>query len=1116
VPDVAELQVVIGADTRGFDAGIKHVQEASKGLGDSVSKGIGMGVGIAALEKGMQAFALGFGAAKGAIIDLNSSLEQSKIAFTTMLGSAEKADDFLASLAKFAAETPFEFPDLVQASKRMFAFGFAAKDVVPLLTAVGDAVAAVGGGADVIDGVTTALGQMQAKGKVSAEEMNQLAERGIPAWDMLAKKMGVSVAQAMDASAKGQVKAATMLAAFQEGAAARFGGMMQKQSKTWQGALSTISDSLNMAMAKAFRPFFDLLSHGAVLVAGFLSEQSFTSWADAVAVSMGDLIGQLSSLVFYVGAVLDDGDTMNDWLSHLPGPIQGVVHAFGELTVWLSDKLQPAWQWVLDHSDGIKAAFAGAAAALATLAAAGAVVPIITAVGSAILALLSPIALVAAAGAALALAWQNNWFGIRQTTATVVDYLVTTVWPGLQVAMATVATMVGWLVTTVWPGLQVAMATVATWIATTLVPTFELVTSWLFEKVGATLTWLTTTAWPTVQTAMATVASWALGTLVPALTGVWSWLSEKVGAALTWLTTTGWPLLGAAANKVQNWIKDSLIPTLTDWYTWFDQKLSPIYTWFTTVGWPKLQEAGQLVAAWITGPLATALKSWYEWLQDRLSPIFQWFTTTGWPTLQSAGQTVVNWIVGPLTDALRGWYEWLQDRLSPVFDWFTTTGWPSFQTAGAYVWTWLTTNMIPAWEALWRQMQQNAQPAAEWWIDHGFPSLTGGLQTMAPEVATGAQFWNDFTAALAKTDAAEHWVAILENFSRLGKYLIENIKLGDWFNDITNGAAAATGWVDYIAEAVNWILKTIHTWSDAFPGQRNLPDVTEPPTPPSGGGGGGGGGGGTLPEPPGRVTAPAPSPIPAPTPPPVAPPSNPPPVAPAPIPPPGSGLPQVGVVPQWGSYIVAASQLTGTPQSVIAAIMDIETGGHPPWESPMNRDSQGRPIGRAQGLMQVMPFHFGQTLGPDGEATADQKAYMQEPTRNVNKGAGILASNFAAHGSWRQAAGYYFGIGTDVGGQTTTGYIAQFLSANAKYGGTNIPKLARGGWAGLSGPELALLGERGPEYVVPNAAIRRSGGYLPQQTVKIDVAIGGRLAEEIYVTGRDLAIRRGRAPAGAA
>lgn len=85
-----------------------------------------------------------------------------------------------------------------------------------------------------------------------------------------------------------------------------------------------------------------------------------------------------------------------------------------------------------------------------------------------------------------------------------------------------------------------------------------------------------------------------------------------------------------------------------------------------------------------------------------------------------------------------------------------------------------------------------------------------------------------------------------------------------------------------------------------------------------------------------------------------------------------------------------------------------------------------------------------------------------------------------------------------------------FWKANQHY--------AAGGWAGLHGPELAWLGERGPEYVVPNSALRGGGGSdAGMQSVSMPIVIGDRVIEELWITGRDLAIRRGRVPgAGAA
>jgi len=75
-----------------------------------------------------------------------------------------------------------------------------------------------------------------------------------------------------------------------------------------------------------------------------------------------------------------------------------------------------------------------------------------------------------------------------------------------------------------------------------------------------------------------------------------------------------------------------------------------------------------------------------------------------------------------------------------------------------------------------------------------------------------------------------------------------------------------------------------------------------------------------------------------------------------------------------------------------------------------------------------------------------------------------------------------------------------------------IPGHAAGGWVGLNGPELGVLGERGPEYVIPNHQLR--GGSGGMQTIRLDVAIGGKVARQVVIEGYDLAVRQGWTPGG--
>ena len=242
---IADLLVKIGADTsdlrKELNATKRQIKSAFGSEGLDVSKKSlailgGIGAGLAALGV--------------ASVKAGASLQSTKTAFTNMLGSAEKAQDFLGKMQDFAAKTPFEFSQVSQAAQKFIAFGFSAEQVIPTLTAVGDAAAGVGLGAEGINRITLALGQMAAKSKVQAGEMMQLTETGIPAWKMLADQIGVSVPEAMSMVSKGAIDAATGITALVSGMEQSFGGMMDQQSQTISGTWSTLMDGLEQSAAQ--------------------------------------------------------------------------------------------------------------------------------------------------------------------------------------------------------------------------------------------------------------------------------------------------------------------------------------------------------------------------------------------------------------------------------------------------------------------------------------------------------------------------------------------------------------------------------------------------------------------------------------------------------------------------------------------------------------------------------------------------------------------------------------------------------------------------------------------------------------------------------------------------
>lgn len=235
-----ELFVKLGADTQDYDRKLTKASNQLRSLGEQFSA---VGSRLTA------AITLPLAGVAGSALLAAGKIEQTSVAFTTMMKSADEAQKHLAQLKDFAAKTPFQFVELTDASRRMQALGFAARDVVPMLTTIGNAVSALGGGAELLNRVTMALGQMQAKGKVSGEEMKQLAEAGISAWDALAKKLNVDVATAMKLVEARAVDASVGISAVMEAMRSRFAGGMEAQSKTLIGMWSNVKDAIMFTLA---------------------------------------------------------------------------------------------------------------------------------------------------------------------------------------------------------------------------------------------------------------------------------------------------------------------------------------------------------------------------------------------------------------------------------------------------------------------------------------------------------------------------------------------------------------------------------------------------------------------------------------------------------------------------------------------------------------------------------------------------------------------------------------------------------------------------------------------------------------------------------------------------
>lgn len=133
-----------------------------------------------------------YGIFKGAKtgLDWANSAEQVKVSLETMTGSAEKAKMVMDGIKKWGATTPFLIPGLNEAGKQLLAYGVAADQIVPTLRTIGDLS---GGSEATFKELVNVYAQLKSQGgTVQLQDLYQIASRGVPIFDELAKVVGKS------------------------------------------------------------------------------------------------------------------------------------------------------------------------------------------------------------------------------------------------------------------------------------------------------------------------------------------------------------------------------------------------------------------------------------------------------------------------------------------------------------------------------------------------------------------------------------------------------------------------------------------------------------------------------------------------------------------------------------------------------------------------------------------------------------------------------------------------------------------------------------------------------------------------------------------------------------
>ena len=193
-----------------------------------------------------------------------AELESQTKSLQVLTGSVEKATQIIKELQAIGAVTPFTSAELIDSAKRLQAFGVETDKVVETTRRLADVSGATGAE---LQGLVTAYGQVQAKGRLQGEELLQFQERGVALQKVLRDEYKLSGSEFQKALEKGQISAQAVEYAIQKltDAGGKYANGAIAQSDTLQGKLSTLQDSfqrLAQNIGKFFEPVFKFLIDG--------------------------------------------------------------------------------------------------------------------------------------------------------------------------------------------------------------------------------------------------------------------------------------------------------------------------------------------------------------------------------------------------------------------------------------------------------------------------------------------------------------------------------------------------------------------------------------------------------------------------------------------------------------------------------------------------------------------------------------------------------------------------------------------------------------------------------------------------------------------------------------
>ena len=357
---------------------------------------------------------------------------------------AEKdTEELMAWFKKLSLVSPYEYTDVIEAFKSNANMGQSVETAKKTTKAILELGSGLGMAKAQMKGFSMALAQTGATEKITATDLRQFANNGFgmdkinDIFGRISQKYDIVINDHNDfnnAVKSGKITIEAFFDALGEYADQNYGGAVEAMASTIGGLKSSLSDiktnaindlflETSKTISKTLKPYIEYLME-------LLTSGNFTEWGKGINNWVQGIITPFQK----IGEAMENGHLMTamaqikDFFTGKSlnlGAVKSIMQTMmgeGYNDAWIDKiwKFKDVYEWIIAHKGTIIDTFKGIGIAVSGALSVSLITRFAAAIGGI---LASPVTWLIAAGAAIGIAWNNNFLGIQDRIKSVIEYV---------------------------------------------------------------------------------------------------------------------------------------------------------------------------------------------------------------------------------------------------------------------------------------------------------------------------------------------------------------------------------------------------------------------------------------------------------------------------------------------------------------------------------------------------------------------------------------------------------------------------------------------------------------------------------------------------------------------